>query len=1108
ETITYTFTVTNEGNVSLSDIVVTDPLIAGITFVDGDTDGDGELDVTETWTYTADYAITQDDIDAGQVTNQATVAGTDTNDNPLSDLSDDTSVLEDDPTVTGVCQDAAIAIIKVGVLNDEDADGCSDVDETITYTFTVTNEGNVSLSDIVVTDPLIAGITFVDGDTDGDGELDVTETWTYTADYAITQDDIDAGQVTNQATVAGTDTNDNPVSDLSDDDSVLENDPTITEICQGDPNDAIAIIKVGVFNDEDADGCSDVDETITYTFTVTNEGNVSLSDIVVTDPLIAGITFVDGDTDGDGELDVTETWTYTADYAITQDDIDAGQVTNQATVAGTDTNDNPVSDLSDDTSVLEDDPTVTGVCQDAAIAIIKVGVFNDEDADGCSDVDETITYTFTVTNEGNVSLSDIVVTDPLIAGITFVDGDTDGDGELDVTETWTYTADYAITQDDIDAGQVTNQATVAGTDTNDNPVSDLSDDTSVLEDDPTVTGVCQDAAIAIIKVGVFNDEDADGCSDVGETITYTFTVTNEGNVSLSDIVVTDPLIAGITFVDGDTDGDGELDVDETWTYTAEYTITQDDIDAGAVLNQATVEGTDTNGDIVSDLSDDDSTVEDDITTTELCQGASIALIKTGIFNDENGDGIAQVGETISYTFTVINNGNVTVTNIVITDPLTGLVLNGGPIASLEPGEVDNTTYTGEYTITQADIDAGEVVNQALATGQDPNGDDVSDDSDDDSPIEDDTTITILPQGSSISLIKTGVLNDENGDGFAQVGETITYTFIVTNTGNVTVTNITIDDPLPGLELNGGPIAELQPGEVDSTTFTGVYVITEEDLLNGEVVNQAIATGQDPNGDDVIDISDDDTNLEDDETVTTLPQGSLELEKTGAIVDLNGDEFTQEGELIQYTFKVTNTGNVPLFNITIDDPLVTVEGGPIDLLPGEMDSTTFTATYILTEEDIDALIVINQATVTGEDEDGNVVTDLSDDPTEIADVDVEGDGDPDDPTVTIITGVLNEEDVEVFNGVTPDGDNSNDIFIIRGIDRFPDNTVQIFNRWGVEVYFREGYLNDTDAFDGTSQARATLNKGKELPVGTYYYILRFVNDDGETRQQAGYLYLNR
>src|SRR5690606_9161261 len=319
------------------------------------------------------------------------------------------------------------------------------------------------------------------------------------------------------------------VNDLSDDNSVLEDDPTVIELCQ---NPAIAIIKTGLFNDENQNDCSDVDETITYTFTVTNEGNVSLSSVIVTDPLIATITGPTGDTDGDGELDVTEIWVYTGTYAITQNDIDLGFVKNQATAEGTAPDATVVNDLSDDNSVLEDDPTITELCQNPAIAIVKTGIFNDENQNNCSDVDETITYTFTVTNEGNVSLSFVEVTDPLISIITGPTGDTDGDGQLDVTETWIFTGNYAITQEDIDVGEVINQATVKGQDPKGTLVTDLSDESSVLEDDPTVIELCQNPVIAIVKTGIFNDENQNNCSDVDETITYTFTVTNEGNVSL------------------------------------------------------------------------------------------------------------------------------------------------------------------------------------------------------------------------------------------------------------------------------------------------------------------------------------------------------------------------------------------------------------------------------------------------------------------------------------------------------------------------------------------------------------------------------------------------
>ena len=163
----------------------------------------------------------------------------------------------------------------------------------------------------------------------------------------------------------------------------------------------------------------------------------------------------------------------------------------------------------------------------------------------------------------------------------------------------------------------------------------------------------------------------------------------------------------------------------------------------------------------------------------------IALIKIGTFEDENGDGIAQIDETIRYSFTVTNTGNVRVSNITINDPLPGIVISGGPI-DLNPGGIDSDTFTATYTLTQADLDNGGVTNQATATGDSPGGtDDVSDTSDDDSNLEDEPTLTTFGQDARIALIKTGVFDDINGDGFAEDGERIIYTFTVTNLGNVT-----------------------------------------------------------------------------------------------------------------------------------------------------------------------------------------------------------------------------------------------------------------------------------------------------------------------------------
>ncbi|PRP65600.1 DUF7507 domain-containing protein [Nonlabens agnitus] len=112
-------------------------------------------------------------------------------------------------------------------------------------------------------------------------------------------------------------------------------------------------------------------------------------------------------------------------------------------------------------------------------------------------------------------------------------------------------------------------------------------------------------------------------------------------------------------------------------------------------------------------------------------------------------------------------------------------MTGGPITSLVPGAIDTTTFSGSYTIQQSDIDNLQVTNQAIVTGQDPDNNNVTDTSDDNSPIENDPTDTDLPEDSEISIIKTSVFNDENGDGFAQLGETISYSFEVTNSGATT-----------------------------------------------------------------------------------------------------------------------------------------------------------------------------------------------------------------------------------------------------------------------------------------------------------------------------------
>lgn len=112
------------------------------------------------------------------------------------------------------------------------------------------------------------------------------------------------------------------------------------------------------------------------------------------------------------------------------------------------------------------------------------------------------------------------------------------------------------------------------------------------------------------------------------------------------------------------------------------------------------------------------------------------------------------------------------------------------------------------------------------------------------------------------------------------------------------------------------------------------------------------------------------------------------------------------------------------------------------------------------------------------------------------------------TFGIIREEAPEEDgVVIYNGVSPNGDGMNDFFYIKGIEKYPDNTLEVYNRWGVKVFGTEGYGVNGNWFRGYSEGRATVNEGKRLPTGTYFYILKYINENGNREDRSGYLYIN-
>ena len=301
------------------------------------------------------------------------------------------------------------------------------------------------------------------------------------------------------------------------------------------------------------------------------------------------------------------------------------------------------------------------------------------------------------------------------------------------------------------------------------------------------------------------------------------------------------------------------------------------------------------------------------------------------------------------------------------------------------GSADTSDYT--ETTTTVTIPAG----QTGATVSVPSIDDSIDESD-----EQFTITATLANGSTDNGTGTIVDNDTAGisisDASATEGSPLSFdvNLTVPSATDTTVTITTTTGTAGAADYTETNITVVIPAgqtgiTVDvNSTADSIDENDEQFSITASTVNNGTATGTG-------------TIIDNDTTAVTA---SIELEKTATIND--GGNGIQEGDTIIYTFNVTNTGNVALTNVTVTDANAVVTGGPIaTLAPGTSDAVTFTATHVITQADVAAGKVINQAVATGTTPNGNTITDNSDDPSNGTDVDPDGDGNPDDPTVTVL-----------------------------------------------------------------------------------------------------------
>ena len=768
DVIDYTITVTNTGNVTLTDVDVTDPNAdpgsivcvpaTPLTLAPG-----------ASTTCDATHTVTQADLDAGSVVNIATSAGQPPT--PPGGPTPPVVTNPSNPVTVPATPAPALTTVKSSTTVTYAAVG-----DVIDYTITVTNTGNVTLTDVDVTDPLAdpgsivcvpaAPLTLAPG-----------ASTTCDATHTVTQADLDAGSVVNIATSTG-----QPPTPPGGPTPPVVTNPSNPVTVPATPAPALTTVKSST-----TVTYATVGDVIDYTITVTNTGNVTLTDVDVTDPLAdpgsivcvpaTPLTLAPG-----------ASTTCDATHTVTQADLDAGSVVNIATSTGQPptppggptppvvTNpSNPV------TVPATPAPALTTVKSSTTVTYATVG--------------DVIDYTITVTNTGNVTLTDVDVTDPLAdpgsivcvpaTPLTLAPG-----------ASTTCDATHTVTQADLDAGSVVNIATSTGQPPT--PPGGPTPPVVTNPSNPVTVPATPAPALTTVKSSTTVTY-----ATVGDVIDYTITVTNTGNVTLTDVDVTDPLAdpgsiicvpaTPLTLAPG-----------ASTTCDATHTVTQADLDAGSVVNIATSTGqppTPPGGPTPPVVTNPSNPV-----TVPATPAPALTTVKSSTTVT-----YATVGDVIDYTITVTNTGNVTLTDVDVTDPLAdpgSIVCVPATPLTLAPGA--STTCDATHTVTQADLDAGSVVNIATSTGQPP------------TPPGGPTPPVVTNPSNPVTVPATPApalttVKSSTTVTYATVGDVIDYTITVTNTGNVTLTDVDVTDPLadPGSHrLCSGDAVDVGAGCLD------------------------------------------------------------------------------------------------------------------------------------------------------------------------------------------------------------------------------------------------------------------------------------------------------
>ncbi len=772
---------------------------------------------------------------------------------------------------SSVTVEASSAISSLTLVKSTTSTGYGAAGDTIDYGYAVTNNGTTTLSGVAVSDNLIASVSCPDA------TLAPGASETCAGSYTVTQADVNAGSVTNTATASA-------------------NPPTGSSIASPSSSVTVeassAISSLTLVKSTTTTGYGAAGNTIDYSYVVTNNGTTTLSSVAVSDNKVASVSCPDA------TLAPGASETCTGTYSVTQADVDAGSVTNTATASAT----APPSGQ----TITSASSSVT---VDASESYPSLTLVKSTTSTGYGAAGDTIDYSYVVTNNGTTSLSGVAVSDNLIASVSCPDA------TLAPGASETCTGSYTVTQADVNAGSVTNTATASAIPPSGSAITSGSSSVTVEASDAT-------SSLTLVK-----STTSTGYGAAGDTIDYSYVVTNTGSTTLSSVAVSDNKVASVSCPDA------TLAPAASETCTGTYAVTQADVDAGSVTNTATASADPPTGSSISSATSS-------VTVDASQRYSSLTLVKS-----TTSTGYGAAGATIHYSYALTNNGTTTLSSVAVSDNKVASV--SCPDATLAPGASE--TCTGSYTVTQADVNAGSVTNTATASANPPTGSSITSAT---------SSVTVEASGATSSLT---LAKSTNSTGYGAAGDTIDYSYVVTNTGTTTLHGVAVSDNK--VASVSCPDATLAPAA--SETCTGTYSVTQSDVDTGAVTNTATASATAPPSGHSI----------------SSGSSSVTVEASGRTSGLALTEsaspgtFAAAGTTIHFSYFLTNNGTTTLTGLAVSDSRVASVSCPSSsLAPGSGETCTGATTT--TSADVSAAVVTSTATATGTDPSGAVVSNSS------------------------------------------------------------------------------------------------------------------------------------